>query len=84
MASSPGSMVVYSCDDGRGLTVTYDRHSALVKLASGSTMLTRAEEASYGGRDAYLGEELSLYRSGDVVQLDVAGKSSVCGQLQVR
>ncbi|WP_226469488.1 MliC family protein [Luteimonas panaciterrae] len=76
----PGSMVVYACDDGSGLTVTYDKSGALVKLPSGSTMLPRAESASGGGGDAYLGEELSLYRNGNLVQLQVAGKSHTCTQ----
>ena len=73
-----GSMVVYTCDDGSGLTVTYDKYSALVKLPTGSTMLSRAESASNGGNDAYLGEELSLYRNGNLVQLQGAGKSRTC------
>jgi len=76
--SPPGSMVVYACDDGGGVTITYDKYSALVKLPTGSTMLTRAEDASGGGIDAYLGEELSLYRNGDLVELQVAGKSRSC------
>jgi hypothetical protein len=76
----PGSMVVYACDDGSGLTVTYDKYGALVKLPTGSTMLPRAESASGGGGDAYLGEELSLYRNGNLVQLQAAGKSHTCTQ----
>lgn len=77
----PGSMVVvYACDDGSGLTVTYDKSGALVKLPSGSTMLPRAESASGGGGDAYLGEDLSLYRNGNLVQLQVAGKPHTCTQ----
>lgn len=81
--ASYGSMVVYSCDDGKSLTVTYDEHSALVKLPTGSTTLSRAEEISGEGRDAYLGEELSLYREGDAVQLDIAGKSRICTQTPI-
>jgi hypothetical protein len=76
--ATSGSMVVYACEDGSGVTVTYDKYSALVKLPTGSTMLSRAESASNGGNDAYLGEELSLYRSGNLVQLQVAGKSRAC------
>lgn len=77
-AAVPGSMVVYACVDGSGLTVTYDKYSALVKLPSGSTMLSRAETASNSGNDAYLGEELSLYRNGDLVELLAEGKSRTC------
>jgi hypothetical protein len=75
-----GSMVVYACDDGSGVTVTYDEYSALVKLPTGSTMLSRAEGASDAGIDAYLGEELSLYRNGNLVQLQVAGKTRMCNK----
>jgi hypothetical protein len=75
-----GSMVVYACDDGSGVTVTYDEYTALVKLPTGSTMLSRADGASERGLDAYLGEELSLYRNGNVVELQVAGKSRMCNQ----
>ena len=76
--TASGSMVVYACEDGSGVTVTYDKHTALVKLPTGSTTLSRAESASSGGSDAYLGEELSLYRSGNLVQLQVAGKTRAC------
>lgn len=76
--TAPGSMVVYACDDGSGLTVTYEKYSALVKLPTGSTMLSRAESVSGGGDEAYLGEELSLYRNGNLVRLEVAGKSRNC------
>jgi len=72
-------MVVYACDDGSGVTVTYDEYSALVKLPTGSTMLNRAE-ASEGGTVAYLGEELSLYRDGNFVQLQGAGKTRTCNK----
>ena len=78
-ASTPsGSMVVYVCDDGSGLTVTYDEYSALVKLPTGSTMLSRAESAPNGGDGAYLGEELSLHRNGNTVQLQGGGKTRNC------
>ena len=63
--TASGSMVVYACDNGSGVTVTYDKFTALVKLPSGSTTLSRAEGASSPGNDAYLGEELSLYRNGN-------------------
>lgn len=77
-STSSGSMVVYACDDGRDVTVTYEEHGALVKLPSGSTMLPRAEAGSYGDEAAYLGEELALYRTGQTVQLEMGGKSRFC------
>lgn len=76
--TASGSMVVYACEDGSGVTVTYDKYGALVTLPTGSTMLSRAEAASSGGNDAYLGEELSLYRNGNLVRLQVAGKTRAC------
>jgi hypothetical protein len=76
----PGSMVVYACGDGSSLTVTYDEYAALVKLPTGSTMLSRAGSGSNSGSEAYLGEELSLYRNGNIVELQVAGKSRTCTQ----
>lgn len=76
VAPSAG-MVVYACDDGSGLTVTYDENGALVKLPTGSTMLSRGEPMS-NGDEAYLGEELSLYRDGNLVHLQTGGKARVC------
>jgi hypothetical protein len=73
----PG-LVVYACDDGRSLTVTYAEHSALVKLPTGSIALPRAESASSGGGDAYIGEELSLYREGNRVQLQSGDAPRTC------
>ena len=78
VSTPSGSMVVYVCDDGSGLTVTYDEYSALVKLPTGSTMLSRAESVSDGGDGAYLGEELSLHRNGNTVQLQSSGKTRIC------
>jgi len=77
-SNSSGSMVVYTCDDGTGLTVTYEKHSALVKLPAGATMLSRAESTSVAYDEAYLGEELSLFRTGGMVQLQVSGKARNC------
>ena len=74
----PGSMAVYACGDGSSLTVTYDEYAALVKLPTGSTMLPRTEPGSNSGSEAYIGEELSLYRNGNMVELQVAGKSRTC------
>ena len=77
-------MVVYACDNGGNLTVTYDQHAALVKLPTGSTMLSRADEAAYPGLEAYLGEEMSLYRHAGAVDLDIAGRTRICTQAAAR
>lgn len=79
-ATMPGSMIVYACEDGSSVTVTYDKYSALVKLPTGSTTLSRAESLSGGGDEAYLSEELSLYRNGNLVQLQSAGKTRACSK----
>jgi len=76
-----GSMVVYACDDGGGLTITYDKYGAMVKLPTGSTMLSRAEASSSSYDEAYIGEELSLYRTGGAVQLQLAGKARNCTRM---
>lgn len=76
--ATSGSMVVYACEGRGDVTVTYDKYTALVKLATGSTMLSRADGASTQGTDAYLGEELSLYRNGNLVRLQADGKIHAC------
>lgn len=73
-----GSMVVYGCDDGSSVTVTYDEYTALVKLPSGSTTLSRTDSADRAAEAAYFSEELSLYRNGNAVRLEMAGKSRIC------
>jgi hypothetical protein len=80
----PQNMVVYACDDGSGLTVTYAEYSAMVKLPSGSTALPRAESASSGGGDVYVGEEMSLHRDGTRVQLQGAGAPRTCNEIPTR
>lgn len=78
----PG-VIVYACDDGRSLIVTYAEHSALVKLPTGSIALPRAESASSGDGDAYAGEELSLYREGNRVQLQSGDALRTCTESTV-
>jgi hypothetical protein len=73
-----GSMVVYVCDDRSGLIVTYEENSALVKLPTGSTMLSRAEFVPNGGGEAYIGEDLALHRNGNNIQLQDGGKLRSC------
>jgi len=75
--ATPG-LVTYACDDGSGLSVTYAEYSALVKLPKESIALPRAESASKEAGDAYIGEELSLYRDGNRVQLQGSGTPRTC------
>ncbi|WP_407352469.1 hypothetical protein [Luteimonas sp. R10] len=62
--------VRYGCDDGSELRVSYAGGLADVTLPDGRTIaLPRAESASQGGGDAYVGEALSLMVEGPNVQL---------------
>ena len=70
--TASGSTVTYRCDDGNGtlLHVTYEAHAARVRIGNGvETMLPRAESASKGGGDVYVGETISLLREDAIVQL---------------
>lgn len=82
VSKSIDTPIAYRCDDGSGLTVTYGAHEATVGLGNGPRVtLPRAESASAGGGDVYVGEALSLQREGDSVQLHQdEGRKVVCKQ----
>lgn len=61
--------VTYACADGGSLQIDYAAYEATVHLDSGAAVLPRAESASSGGDDIYVGETVSLQRDGDGVQL---------------
>ncbi len=62
--------ISYRCSDGGTLSVGYGAHDATVGLPDGRRVtLPRAESASRGGGDVYVGEALSLSRQGRHVQL---------------
>ena len=60
----------YRCADGSSLDVVYARGKAEVAWADGRRLtLPRAESASKGGGDVYVGETVSLQHDGDKLQI---------------
>lgn len=60
----------YTCDDGSALGVRYVADRAQVELPDGRTVtLPKAQSASKGGGEAFVGEALALQRDGDDIQL---------------
>lgn len=66
-----GADIVYTCEDGSDLRVTYAAGIASVVLADGSIVqLPRSPAAgSEAGGDVYVGEAVALRRIGGVVEL---------------
>ena len=68
-AALPAS-VSYRCDDGTMLQVDYGDADASVRWADGrSASLPRAESASGGGADAYVGTGISLQRTSTGIEV---------------
>lgn len=60
----------YLCADGTRLQASFGDHDATLRWTGGrSVVLPRAESASKGGGDAYVGDTVSLQRDGDRLQL---------------
>lgn len=60
----------YTCDDGSTLGVRYVADQAQVELPDGRMVtLPKAQSASKGGGDAFVGEAMALQRDGDGIQL---------------
>jgi len=69
-----GAEIVYTCEDGGELHVVYSASSATFALEGGSKVtLPRAESASKGGGDVYVGDTIGLQRLGNVVQVEQKG-----------
>jgi len=72
----------YACSDGSTVRVRYGHYDATVHLSDGTTStLPRAESASAGGIDAYVGGELGLQREGRSIRLMRTGSSLNCHAL---
>jgi hypothetical protein len=69
--ATPGTAVIaYHCTDGRTFEATYGDHGASLRWPDGrSAQLPRAESASKGGGDVYVGETVSLQRDASRIQL---------------
>jgi membrane-bound inhibitor of C-type lysozyme len=60
----------YRCADGSRLDVAYFGSTARISWPDGRSLtLPRAESASKGGGDVYVGETVSLQRDGNTLQL---------------
>lgn len=69
-ATSGGNRASYRCADGSSLDVAYAGSNAEVQWADGRTLtLPRAESASKGDGDVYVGETVSLQHDGDKLQI---------------
>jgi hypothetical protein len=70
-ALAEGADIVYTCEDGSDLRVTYSSAIANVTLSDGSIVaLPRSPAAgSQAGGDVYVGEAIGLRRIGGVVEL---------------
>jgi hypothetical protein len=67
-ATEAGS--AYACADGTRVHVAFGDHEAAVRWADGRALtLPRAESASKGGGDVYVGDTASLQRDGARLQL---------------
>lgn len=75
-AQSPGAgdPARYLCDDGSAATIAATGEQATVQLPEGRNVaLPKAQSASKGGGDVFVGETLSLQRDGDAVALFLEG-----------
>lgn len=76
-SASASALIAYRCADGRTLEAGYGEHDVTLRWADGrSVRLPRAESASGGDGDVYVGEQVSLQRDGDTLQLHDAGRAA--------
>lgn len=68
----------YACADGSAITIDADARRATVTLRNGVAVdLPRAESASKGGGDVFVGETLSALRENGAVRLQSGAASAV-------
>lgn len=69
-AKAAESSAVYSCSDGTAIRIDSAALKAIVTPQNGNDVtLPRAESASKGGGDVFVGETLSVIREGRTAQL---------------
>jgi hypothetical protein len=70
----------YDCDDGSAVRVEYVAETARVELPDGRVVaLPKAQSASKGGGEVFVGETVSLQRDGNDIQLHRGdGKALAC------
>lgn len=69
-ADATGSGAVYACSNGATIKIGDDGLKASITLQDGRELvLPRAESASKGGGDVFVGEALSVHREGRTAQL---------------
>ena len=69
-ASTGTNTLAYRCEDGTMLQAEYGEADVSLRWADGRTAtLPRAESASAGGSDAYVGSDVSLQRTGSGFEL---------------
>lgn len=69
--------IAYACADGTRLHVAFGDHEARLQWAGGRAhTLPRAESASKGGGDVYVGDTVSLQRDDVHVQLHDGGRAA--------
>ncbi len=69
--TTPASGAVrYACGDGSSVTVAYGDDQARVDLPDGLTLaLRKAQSASKGGGEVFVGDTVSLEREGEAIAL---------------
>lgn len=66
----------YACSDGTRLQAAFGEHDATLRWSDGRSLtLPRAESASKGGGDVYVGDTVSLQRDGTRLQLHDAERA---------
>jgi hypothetical protein len=70
----------YACDDGSAVSVIWGNDKARVELPDGRMVsLPKAQSASKGGGEVFVGDTVSLQREGDDIQLfQGAGEAQQC------
>src|SRR3546814_10269402 len=73
-ATAPGTPVSYACSDASTVSVTWGDDQARVEFPDGRTIsLPKAQSASKGGGEVFVGDTVSLQRDEDEI-----GRAHVC------